>query len=91
MVQMPHRSVTRFFIPMIDVLILLFSIYLLMPLASKSDAESVPESISESQRESQSDAVCADWFGAKAIFLAWHLKADQPALELRALAIGGLA
>ena len=32
MIQMPKRSVTRFFIPLIDVLILLFCIFLLMPL-----------------------------------------------------------
>jgi hypothetical protein len=31
MIHMPHRSVTRFFIPLIDVLLLLFSIFLLMP------------------------------------------------------------
>jgi hypothetical protein len=32
MIQMPHRSVTRFFIPLIDVLTLLFCIYLLLPI-----------------------------------------------------------
>jgi hypothetical protein len=32
MIQLPRRSVTRFFIPLIDVLILLFCIFLLMPL-----------------------------------------------------------
>jgi hypothetical protein len=32
MIQMPRRSVTRFFIPLIDVLTLLFCIFLLMPL-----------------------------------------------------------
>jgi cell division protein FtsB len=32
MIQMPQRSVTRFFIPLIDVLTLLFCIYLLMPI-----------------------------------------------------------
>jgi hypothetical protein len=32
MLRMPQRSITRFFIPMIDVLTLLFCIYLLMPL-----------------------------------------------------------
>lgn len=32
MIQMPRRSVTRFFIPLIDVLILLFAMFLLMPL-----------------------------------------------------------
>jgi hypothetical protein len=31
-IQLPRRSVTRFFIPLIDVLILLFCIFLLMPL-----------------------------------------------------------
>ena len=30
----PRRSVTRFFIPLIDVLILLFAIFLLMPFVS---------------------------------------------------------
>ncbi len=32
MIQLPHRSVTRFFIPLIDVLLLLFCIYLLLPI-----------------------------------------------------------
>jgi len=32
MIRMPRRSVTRFFIPLIDVLTLLFCIFLLMPL-----------------------------------------------------------
>ena len=36
MIQLPRRSVTRFFIPLIDVLTLLFCIYLLMPLVKKS-------------------------------------------------------
>jgi hypothetical protein len=41
MIQMPQRSVTRFFIPMIDVLTLLFCIYLLMPMVAESgDVES---------------------------------------------------
>ena len=40
MIQMPTRSVTRFFIPMIDVLTLLFCIYLIMPMVdSSADAE----------------------------------------------------
>jgi hypothetical protein len=37
MIQIPRRSVTRFFIPLIDVLILLFSVYLLLPLASSEE------------------------------------------------------
>lgn len=32
MIQLPRRSVTRFFIPLIDVLLLLFCIFLLLPL-----------------------------------------------------------
>lgn len=36
MIQMPQRSVTRFFIPLIDVLILLFCIYLLLPIVGGS-------------------------------------------------------
>jgi hypothetical protein len=37
-IRLPHRSVTRFFIPLIDVLILLFAIFLVMPLVG-SEAE----------------------------------------------------
>jgi hypothetical protein len=37
MIQLPERSVTRFFIPLIDVLLLLFCIYLLMPIAQGTE------------------------------------------------------
>ena len=36
MIRLPRRSVTRFFIPLIDVLTLLFCIFLLMPLVQAS-------------------------------------------------------
>jgi hypothetical protein len=39
MITMPHRSVTRFFIPLIDVLILLFCIFLLMPYVTPAESE----------------------------------------------------
>lgn len=39
MIEMPQRSVTRFFIPLIDVLTLLFCIYLLMPVVGPDSAE----------------------------------------------------
>lgn len=39
MIISPRRSVTRFFIPLIDVLILLFAIFLLMPFVSTSQSE----------------------------------------------------
>ena len=40
MIRPPHRSVTRFFIPLIDVLTLLFCIFLLLPYVTPTDAES---------------------------------------------------
>lgn len=43
MIQMPQRSVTRFFIPLIDVLTLLFCIYLLMPIVKPAGAEEAGE------------------------------------------------
>lgn len=43
MIQLPRRSVTRFFIPLIDVLTLLFCIYLLMPLVKKPGEPYSPE------------------------------------------------
>lgn len=37
MIEMPKRSVTRFFIPLLDVMTLLFCMFLLMPLVEPSD------------------------------------------------------
>src|SRR5437763_6773028 len=42
MIRLPRRSVTRFFIPLIDVLLLLFCIFLLMPLV-KGGSEGTTE------------------------------------------------
>jgi hypothetical protein len=42
MIQLPRRSVTRFFIPLIDVLTLLFCIFLLMPLVSATGDDATP-------------------------------------------------
>jgi hypothetical protein len=50
MIQFPRRSVTRFFIPLIDVLLLLFCIFLLMPLV-KGGSESVPDEADTVPRE----------------------------------------
>jgi hypothetical protein len=41
-IRLPERSVTRFFIPLIDVLLLLFCIYLLMPLAEGTEGKAEP-------------------------------------------------
>jgi hypothetical protein len=43
MIELPRRSVTRFFIPLIDVLTLLFCIFLVMPLASESGEKAAAE------------------------------------------------
>jgi hypothetical protein len=51
MIQMPRRSVTRFFIPLIDVLLLLFGIFLLMPIAGEAELDEERDNVSE-QRES---------------------------------------
>lgn len=37
MIQLPRRAVTRFFIPLIDVLILLFCMFLLLPFVSRNE------------------------------------------------------
>jgi hypothetical protein len=39
MIHLPRRSVTRFFIPLIDVLLLMFGIFVLMPIAAESELE----------------------------------------------------
>lgn len=66
MIERPRRSVTRFFVPLIDVLILLFCIFLLMPFfATSSEAEPdsktkakveppLPKDVKELQAELQS-------------------------------------
>jgi hypothetical protein len=43
MIELPRRSVTRFFIPLIDVLTLLFCIFLLMPLVKPRDEDEALE------------------------------------------------
>ena len=43
MIHMPRRSVTRFFIPLIDVLLLLFCIFLLMPMVAEEATQAEDE------------------------------------------------
>lgn len=50
MIQMPKRSVTRFFIPLIDVMTLLFCIFLLMPIVkAREDSDLDPDGNSPGQ------------------------------------------
>src|SRR5206468_2302883 len=51
MIHMPRRSVTRFFIPLIDVLILLFGIFLLMPLASEAERQDAMEASADQSEQ----------------------------------------
>jgi hypothetical protein len=51
-IRLPRRSVTRFFIPLIDVLTLLFCIFLVLPLAQgPEEAEAAPEALRDRVRE----------------------------------------
>lgn len=57
MLKMPHRNVTRFFIPLIDVLILLFCIFLLLEFNSdlKYDKQSVDVELQSATAKSVED------------------------------------
>lgn len=50
MIERPKRSVTRFFVPLIDVLILLFCIFLLMPFVSTT-GETTPDAKAKKEKE----------------------------------------
>jgi hypothetical protein len=59
MIQLPRRSVTRFFIPLIDVLLLLFCIFLLMPLVKGGNepaADETPAAREERLRKLEEEA-----------------------------------
>ncbi|HYV38475.1 MAG TPA: hypothetical protein VE988_22515 [Gemmataceae bacterium] len=49
MIRMPRRSVTRFFIPMIDVLTLLFCMFLLMPIIRENESYSQLDEFGENK------------------------------------------
>ena len=55
MIELPRRSVTRFFIPLIDVLTLLFCIFLLMPYVKPAEGEA-PEATGERDQPGATDA-----------------------------------
>ena len=59
MITLPRRSVTRFFIPLIDVLILLFCIFLLMPFVSGTPADAPKDEKKEPPKEPLPDTVPA--------------------------------
>jgi hypothetical protein len=72
MIRLPQRSVTRFFIPLIDVLILLFCIYLVMPLGTSVESEAqqrarlrTQERLRELERELQEKERSGDELSAE--------------------------
>jgi hypothetical protein len=57
MIELPRRSVTRFFIPLIDVLTLLFCIFLVLPLAKDPGDTSADVSALEEQLRQREEEV----------------------------------
>ena len=55
MIHVPRRSVTRFFIPLLDVMVLLFSMFLLMPLVQKAAEGGGPETGEQTFAELRSE------------------------------------
>jgi hypothetical protein len=51
MIQLPRRSVTRFFIPLIDVMTLLFCIFLLLPVFRESEPDNPDQAQAARDRE----------------------------------------
>jgi hypothetical protein len=56
MIELPRRSVTRFFIPLIDVLTLLFCIFLLMPVVRPADDNGEGTPATEAERQQKEKA-----------------------------------
>jgi hypothetical protein len=56
-IRPPHRSVTRFFVPLIDVLILLFCIFLLMPYVAPAEPDDAASGDVKAPRSGASDDV----------------------------------
>ena len=55
MIHMPRRSVTRFFIPLIDVMILLFCIFLLLPVFKENHPENPDAGLKQKLKESEGE------------------------------------
>ena len=85
MIDLPRRPVTRFFVPLIDVLILLFGMFLLLPFVSRPDAgkgeaepveaadATAPAELAELQRQLADARRKVDRLVAERANLAGHL------------------
>ena len=90
MLRMPQRSVTRFFIPLIDVLTLLFCIYLLMPIIKPAGAEETADTgaapADARSRSRRARAEMASWsFDLSSVYVR---SAGPPAAHRDTLASG---
>jgi hypothetical protein len=54
MIEMPKRSVTRFFIPLVDIMMLLFSMFLLLPIIESSGQGTEGKPADDVKKENQS-------------------------------------
>jgi hypothetical protein len=54
-IRLPERAVTRFFVPLIDVLILLFCIFLLLPFVSAQADQPTPDVLRVEAQKAQAD------------------------------------
>lgn len=84
MIERPKRSVTYFFVPLIDVLILLFCIFLLMPFVSSGEPEAenkikeqpkeeLPKDVKQLQAELEKSRREVEKLKAKQVNLSEHL------------------
>jgi hypothetical protein len=90
MIELPRRSVTRFFIPLIDVLTLLFCIFLLMPMVkpaegSATDLEKLRQLQAELERLRQQGQVLTPEKEAEMQRLQREREEKTKALEQRLL------
>lgn len=55
MIVLPRRSITRFFVPLIDVLVLFFCVFLFMPMVTQGDNPNGPSTSSSNSSQSKSE------------------------------------
>lgn len=55
MIVLPRRSITRFFVPLIDVLVLFFCVFLFMPMVTQGDNPNGPSTSSSNSSQPKSE------------------------------------
>jgi hypothetical protein len=82
MIQFPRRSVTRFFIPLVDVMILLFSVFMLMPIVQRA-AEGGQEGSERSAEDLRAEREAVERQIQKLERLRKEMKLHEEAARLR--------